>query len=210
VRGACCHWTDREVRKDGKVHTGAASFLINKACKLMVEKGFNILFGFSDDSVICHEIGTVYQAAGWLYVGRGGGDIAQRRANGRIIGSKIIATKIKDRTGLPDKRRGATMEDVDKWAEEARRRGYTVKGSGWYRYKVRKKENGEDLTRAEAKLRLIVEHGEFERTTPKHRYIQFFGNRQTVKNLRKALKVPVLKYPKRKTTEPSAPLQKAA
>jgi hypothetical protein len=114
VRGACCHWADHEVRKDGKVHTGAAaSFLINRACRLMVDKGFNIFIGFSDDSEICHEKGTVYQAAGWYYVGRGGSDIAQRRANGRIIGGKIIATKIKDRTGLPDRRRGATIDDVD-------------------------------------------------------------------------------------------------
>jgi hypothetical protein len=211
VRGACCHWADHDVRKGDKVHTGAAaSFLINRACRLMVEKGFNIFCAYSDEGTGVFEVGTVYKASNWLYVGRGGSDIAQHRANGRIIGSKIIATKIKDRTGHPDKRRGATMEDVDRWAEEARRQGYTVKGSGWYRYKVRKREDGRDMTRAEVKQQLIAEHGKFLPTTPKHRYIHFAGDKRTVKELRRALKLPVLEYPKRKITEPSASLQKAA
>lgn len=211
VRGACCHWADHDVHKNGKVHTGAAaSFLINRACRLMTTRGFNVFVGFSDDSDTCHEIGTVYQAAGWLYVGRGGSDVVQRRTNGRIIGSKIIATKIRDRSGLPDRRRGATMADVDKWAEEARSNGCTVKGSGWYRYKIRKHEDGRDVTRAEVKQQLIAEHGEFVRTTPKHRYIHFAGDRRTVKDLRRALKLPVLKYPKRHATQPSASLQKTA
>jgi hypothetical protein len=211
VRGACVAWADHDVRKGDKVHTGAAaSFLINRACRLMVEKGINIFCAYSDEGAGVFEVGTVYQGAGWLYVGRGGSDIAQRRSNGRIIGSKIIATKIKDRSGLPDKRSGATMKDVDEWAEKARQRGYTVKGSGWYRYKVRKHEDGRDMTRADAKQHLIAEHGEFKPTTPKHRYVHFAGDKRTVKALQKALKLPVLKYPKRKAAEPSMPLQKAA
>jgi len=102
------------------------------------------------------------------------------------------------------------MGDVDRWAEEARQQGYTVKGSGWYRYKVRKHEDGRDMTRAEVKQQLIAEYGEFIPTTPKHRYIHFAGSERTRKALRKALKLPVLKYPKRQATEPSKPLQKAA
>lgn len=208
-RGACVPWADRVIHKDGKAHTGAAaSFLINRASRLMVEKGFNIFIAYSDEDA--SEVGTVYQAAGWDYVGKGGRDIVQRRKDGRIVGSKIIATKIKDRTGLPDRRRGATIADVDEWADEARRQGYTVKGSGWYRYKVRKDENGRDMTRADAKQQLIAEYGEFKPTTPKHRYIHFAGDRRTVRALRRALKLPMLKYPKRKTTEPSALLQGAA
>lgn len=200
VRGACCHWSDRTIKKDGKTHTGAAaSFLINRACRLMTEKGFNIFLSFSDDSEGCYEKGTCYQAAGWTYVGRGGPDTVQRRPNGRMIGSKIIATKIKDRTGLPDKKSGATMADVDKWAEEAQGQGYTVKGSGWYRYKIRKHPDGRDMTRAEVKERLIAEYGAFEPTTPKHRYVHFCGSKRTVKRLRKALKLPALRYPKRTT-----------
>ena len=102
------------------------------------------------------------------------------------------------------------MEDVDRWAEEARRQGYTVKGSGSYRYKVRKHEDGRDMTRAEVKQQLIAEHGEFMPTTPKHRYIHFAGSERTVKALRRALKLPILKYPKRPLSEPSEPLRKAA
>lgn len=195
-RGACVPFADRVIQKDGKVHTGAAaSFLINRACRLMTEKGFNITIAYSDEDA--SEIGTVYQAAGWAYVGRGGTDTVQRRPNGRLIGSKIIATKLKDRTGLPDKKSGATLDDVDRWAEEARKQGYTVKGSGWYRYKVRKHPDGRDMTRAEVKQRLIADYGTFEPTTPKHRYVHFCGSKSMVKTLKKALKLPGLKYPKR-------------
>ena len=73
-----------------------------------------------------------------------------------LSAAKIIATKIKDRSGLPDKKSGATMEDVDRWAEDARQQGYTVKGKGWYRYKVRKHEDGRDMTRTEVKQQLIA------------------------------------------------------
>jgi hypothetical protein len=66
------------------------------------------------------------------------------------------------------------------------------------------------MTRAEVKQLLIAEQGEFERTTPKHRYIHFVGDKRTVKELQRALKLPVLKYPKRQATEPSAPLLRAA
>ena len=102
------------------------------------------------------------------------------------------------------------MADVDRWTEEARRQGYTVKGSGWYRYKVRKHKDGRDMTRAEAKQQLIAEHGKFVPTTPKHRYVHFAGSERTRKALRKALKLPVLKYPTRPRQEPSMPLRKAA
>ena len=91
------------------------------------------------------------------------------------------------------------MEDVEQWAENARQQGYIVQGSGWHRYKVRKDANGKNVTRAEAKLRLIAEHGEFLPTTPKHRYIHFAGDKRTVKHLKKALKLPELSYPKRKS-----------
>ena len=209
ARGACVPWADRVIPKDGKIHTGAAaSFLINWACRMMTEKGFNIFIAYSDEDA--SEIGTVYQAAGWHYVGRGGSDTAQHRANGRIIGSRIIANKMRDSSGRPDKRRGATIADVDKWAEEARRQGYTVKGSGWDCYKVRKHDDGRDMTRAEVKQELIAEHGEFVRTTPKHRYIHFAGDKRTMRELKRALKLPVLKYPKRKYAAPSLPLHQAA
>jgi hypothetical protein len=145
-----------------------------------------------------------------VLLGRGGSDTVQRRDSGRIIGSKIIASKIKDRTALPDKKRGATMADVDRWAEEARKQGYTVRGSGWHRYKVRKHPDGRDMTRAEVKQQLIEEHGEFTRSHPKYRYVHFAGSWGTVMRLKKALKLPVLKYPKRLVVETSAPLQSSS
>lgn len=74
---------------------------------------------------------------------------------------------------------------------------YTVKGSGWHRNKVRKHEDGRDMTRLEAKQPLEAERGAFLPTTPKHRDVFFAGDRRTVRELRRVLKLPLLKYPKR-------------
>ena len=65
IRGACAHWADPpRTSSDGRTHGGgAASFLINAACDLMVKRGFSCFLGYSD--VEAGEIGTVFQAAGW-------------------------------------------------------------------------------------------------------------------------------------------------
>jgi hypothetical protein len=61
-RGACVHWA----------HKNAASFLIRRACKMASrDHGWIIFFAYSDESA--GEIGTVYQAANWIYIGRGVG-----------------------------------------------------------------------------------------------------------------------------------------
>lgn len=59
-RGACVHWA----------HPHAASFLINRAVtKARIDHGWELFHAYSDPSA--GEIGTVYQAANWLYLGRG-------------------------------------------------------------------------------------------------------------------------------------------
>ena len=89
VRGTCLPWADRKVESHNKVHTGAAaSFLINRACDLMTAKGKHCFIACSDENA--GEVGTVYQSSNWYYVGKGGTDMVQHRADGRIIGSKII------------------------------------------------------------------------------------------------------------------------
>jgi hypothetical protein len=62
ARGACVHWA----------HPHAASFLIARACKrAAADFGWRIFFAYSDAAA--GEIGTVYQAANWLYLGAGTG-----------------------------------------------------------------------------------------------------------------------------------------
>ena len=61
-RGACVHWA----------HPNAASHLISKACKLAAKEfGWRIFYAYADQTA--GEIGTVYQAANWLYLGVGTG-----------------------------------------------------------------------------------------------------------------------------------------
>ena len=62
ARGACVHWA----------HPHAASFLIARACKLAHrDHGWKIFYAYSDP--MAGEIGTVYQATNWLYLGVGVG-----------------------------------------------------------------------------------------------------------------------------------------
>jgi len=69
ARGACVHWA----------HPHAASFLISRACKLAAtEFGWRIFCANADPTA--GEIGTVYQAANWLYLGVG---VGRRGGKGR-------------------------------------------------------------------------------------------------------------------------------
>jgi hypothetical protein len=62
LRGACAHWA----------HPHAASHLIARACKLAAgEFGWRIFFAYADPAA--GEVGTIYQACNWLYLGTGVG-----------------------------------------------------------------------------------------------------------------------------------------
>jgi hypothetical protein len=70
ARGACVHWG----------HPHAASFLISRACKLAHEQfGWRIFYAYADP--MAGEIGTVYQACNWLYLGRG---VGRSKGRGRL------------------------------------------------------------------------------------------------------------------------------
>ena len=70
ARGACVHWA----------HLHAASFLISKACRLARrDYGWRIFFAYADPSA--GEIGTVYQACNWLYLGEG---VGRSKGRGRL------------------------------------------------------------------------------------------------------------------------------
>lgn len=61
-RGACVHWAP----------SNAASFLISQAVKQAAkDRGWRIFYAYADPEA--GEIGTVYQACNWLYIGQGVG-----------------------------------------------------------------------------------------------------------------------------------------
>jgi hypothetical protein len=60
--GACVHWA----------HPHAASFLISRACRLAaLTFGWRIFYAYADPTA--GEVGTIYQACNWLYLGIGAG-----------------------------------------------------------------------------------------------------------------------------------------
>jgi hypothetical protein len=70
ARGACVHWA----------HPHAASFLISHACKLAAAQfGWKVFYAYSDPTA--GEIGTVYQACNWLYLGEG---VGRSKGRGRL------------------------------------------------------------------------------------------------------------------------------
>ena len=76
ARGACVHWA----------HPHAASFLIPKACKLAAKAfGWKVFSAYADPTA--GEIGTVYQAANWLYLGSGTGR-GDRRGRWRFFNQR--------------------------------------------------------------------------------------------------------------------------
>jgi len=61
-RGACVHWAPKN----------AASFLIARSCQLVAQDhNYRIFYAYADEDA--GEIGTVYQACNWLYIGQGVG-----------------------------------------------------------------------------------------------------------------------------------------
>jgi hypothetical protein len=176
-RGACVHWA----------HPHSATFLINKACDLMVAKGYNIFVAYSD--VEADEIGTVYQASNWFYVGAGGTPTLYVHPDGRKKDSRCIGTMTRSRAGRPD-RRTATVEQMRDWISKMKAKGYRVHEG--------KTPYFEKITRRQAHEKLLNEGFRVEKGTAKHRYVHFAGDKRRVRTLRQALKLKVLPYPKRK------------
>jgi hypothetical protein len=185
IRGCCTHWSP----------ANSPSYLINRACALMAAKGFPLTIAYADESAF--ELGCCYQAAGWDYIGLGGRDTAQRRPDGRLIGSRCISAYLRDRKGQPDPRRGATLADAEAWIAQSIKEGYTVVGQGFNAWRVRKNWDGSDVTRAQVKWELESRYGKFQPTPRKHRYLHIGGDKRTQRLLRKALRYPILPYPKR-------------
>jgi hypothetical protein len=82
MRGACVPWAPKN----------AASFLIRGACKqASIDYGWKIFFAYSDAEA--GEIGTVYQASNWKYIGAGAGAMGAGRLNWRTAEGKIYSSQ---------------------------------------------------------------------------------------------------------------------
>lgn len=161
VRGACVHWA----------HDHASSFLINRSCRLMGEKGFHIFVAYSDAEA--GEVGTVYQACGWLYCGTVASGSTGFRWPGETFAEDPIWGTFKD----------GNIHDARN-IHHSIRRGYRI-----------------ECTRREKRQRMVEEGFEFLRLPPRHRYVGFYGDTETVTILRAALKWQTFPYPKRPRNE---------
>jgi hypothetical protein len=148
-------------------HPHSASFLISRACRLMAEKGFNIFVAYSDTEA--GEIGTVYQATNWLYCG-----MTNSASNMFVWSGKPMNEEFKD--GI------ARDERCIQHSTRIRT------GTGAYRTKC---------SRRERRKQLVVAGFVFYKTSPKHRYVNIVGDRDTVAVLRGALRWETYAYPKR-------------
>ena len=159
-RGACAHWAHRHC---------ASWFLPRVLARASADHGWKIFFAYSDQEA--GEIGTVYQAANWLYIGQGPG-----RRTGRTR-PKFRHPAVKAGRWLTDRsfhRRGLSMA-----ADVGRIDGLGIRSNRrpW-----------------EARL-----HG------AKGKYVCFVGTRAERRALLRALRYPVLPYPKRADQRPPDP-----
>jgi len=79
ARGACAFWTPK----------GSASKLLTYACKFEKKRGAKIAIGFADTDA--GEYGTVYQASGWICLGRQLSNSYQFTKNNKILDSRSIS-----------------------------------------------------------------------------------------------------------------------
>jgi hypothetical protein len=79
ARGACVHWAP----------PGSNSKLIAWTCRLLArERRHKLIVAYADTDA--GEIGTVYQAAGWVYIGRGAIGTQYVAPNGRVYDMKVV------------------------------------------------------------------------------------------------------------------------
>lgn len=92
-RGACVHWAP----------SNAASFLIRHAVRLAHrDYGWEIFYAYADEDA--GEIGTVYQASNWKYIGQGVGRTPGRfREDFRAPDGKILSSRTLRHRGLTKK-----------------------------------------------------------------------------------------------------------
>lgn len=97
VRGACVHWAP----------SGANSRLVSWTCRLLAQqRTARLIVAYSDTDA--GEVGTIYQAANWTYIGMGAEKTQFVAPNGRIYDEKLPY----------DLRRAAGTLDTVTWAQQ--------------------------------------------------------------------------------------------
>ena len=112
-RGACVHWA----------HPHAGSFLVAKACRqASKDYGWRIFYGYSDAEA--GEIGTIYQACNWLYLGQGAGRTGK---SSRLVYTTPEGVEHNSRWWRAHKKRtGITKPEAEARAD-AEKIGWTVR-----------------------------------------------------------------------------------
>lgn len=85
ARGACVHWAP----------SGANSKLVSLACRILANEGkAKLIMAYSDSEA--GEIGTIYQACNWAFIGYADGvrrkDMELIAPNGRIYNRRVLGT----------------------------------------------------------------------------------------------------------------------
>lgn len=111
-RGACVHYS----------HPHAPSFLVAKSCrKAYEEKGYNVFYAYSDSEA--GEIGTIYQACNWIYIGVSPGRQSKYRYKyrnvftGEVLSSRTMRSRVvrlKDRGEPPEDGVWEKIKDLGK------------------------------------------------------------------------------------------------
>lgn len=82
ARGACVHWAPK----------GSNSKLVSWTIRLLQKRGVRVVIAFSDSEA--GEVGTIYQACGWTYLGLvGQGKIAHVSKDGKVLSDRSIMQK---------------------------------------------------------------------------------------------------------------------
>lgn len=91
-RGACVHWA----------HPHSGSFLVAAACK-QAHKDYGWLGFFAYSDVTAGEIGTIYQACNWHYIGQGVGRTGGRNKylspTGAVLSSRVMRDRVRREHG---------------------------------------------------------------------------------------------------------------
>jgi hypothetical protein len=92
ARGACVHWTPKNT----------ASYLISRVFSKLIG-GNQTVLAYSD--TMAGEVGTIYQALGWYYIGPSHGGSHGFLVDGRRIGTRSLRRSVKGSHGLEDVKR---------------------------------------------------------------------------------------------------------
>ena len=205
ARGARTHWA----------HPHSSSFLVNRTCRMMGQPwktsdgrdmpAKHVFLATADTDA--GEIGTVYQASNWFYLGKASSDRMFKKPNDPPERAKsyrmLVKTKVRNRTGrveepATDGRRYFLVDGKQYFRGDTLPDGSTIAGSDAYPHLI-KAGYGSTTKEAESiRLREVLADGYVEvKGNPKHLYCGIYAPSRLRRQLIAALKRPVLPYPKR-------------